>query len=163
MVKSRFSLIAVLIGLFTLTLWWNPLPLAAQEPIKITFWHAMSARRMPAVNRIVEGFNKAHPGIQVEPQFTGKYKEVLAKTIAAVKAGTPPHLAQIYEVGTQTMLDSGAIVPVFELFKPGEVDWGDVIGPIHDYYAVDGKLYSMPFNSSTSILYYNKDLFARPG
>ncbi len=159
----RSYLSAMFIGLMAAAFLWSPLSLFAQEPIKISFWHAMSARRMVAVNKIIDGFNQAHPGIKVEPQFTGRYEEVLAKAIAAVKAGTPPHLVQIYEVGTQTMLDSGAIVPVFELFKPGEVDWGDVIGPIHDYYAVDEKLYSMPFNSSTSILYYNKDLFRKAG
>jgi sn-glycerol 3-phosphate transport system substrate-binding protein len=130
---------------------------------KITFWHAMSGKRLPAVERIVNGFNAAHPEIQIEAQFMGKYKEVIAKTIAAVKAGKPPHIAQVYEVGLQTMLDSGVIVPVYELFKPGEVDFGDVVGPIRDYYSVDGELYSMPFNSSTAILYYNKDLFKKAG
>ncbi|MBW2122326.1 MAG: ABC transporter substrate-binding protein, partial [Deltaproteobacteria bacterium] len=136
---------------------------AAQAVTKITFWHAMSAKRMPAVNRIVEGFNATHPDIKVEPQFSGKYKEVLAKAIAAARGGSPPHIVQVYEVGTQTMLDSGAIVPIFKIAKPGEIDWGDIIVPIKDYYAVDGKLYSMPFNSSTSILYYNKDLFRKAG
>jgi len=138
-------------------------PTVSEAVIKISFWHAMSAKRMPAVNRIVEGFNATHPDIQVDPQFSGKYKEVLAKAIAAARGGTPPHIVQVYEVGTQTMLDSGAIVPVFEIAKPGEIDWGDIIVPIKDYYAVDGKLYSMPFNSSTSVLYYNKDLFKKAG
>lgn len=138
-------------------------PAMARAVTKITFWHAMSGKRLPAVERIVNGFNEAHPDIQVEAQFMGSYKEVLAKTIAAVKAGNPPHLAQVYEVGLQTMLDSGVIVPVHTLFEEGEVDFGDVVGPILDYYSVDGKLYSMPFNSSTAILYYNKDLFKKAG
>ncbi len=93
----------------------------------------------------------------------GNYKEVIAKTIAAVKAKNPPNIAQVYGVGLQAMLDSGVIVPVHEIFKPGEVDFGDVLEPIRDYYSVEGKLYSMPFNSATAILYYNKDLFRKAG
>ncbi len=135
----------------------------AADPIKIQFWHAMSARRMKAMDVVLEGFHKAHPEIKVEPQFTGSYAETLSKAIAAVRAGEAPHIVQVWEVGTQTMLDSGAIVPLFELEKPGELDWNNVIGPILDYYVVNGKLYSMPFNSSTSMLYYNKDIFEKAG
>ncbi len=133
------------------------------EPVTIQFWHAMSASRMKAVDVILEGFHAAHPDIKIEPQFTGSYEETLSKAIAAVRSGDAPHIVQVYEVGTQTMLDSGAIVPLFELEKPGEIDWGALIGPILDYYSIDGKLYSMPFNSSTSMLYYNKDIFAKAG
>jgi len=135
----------------------------SQAVTTINFWHAMSGKRLPAVEKIVNGFNAAHPDIKVEAQFMGKYKEVIAKTIAAVKAGKPPHIAQVYEVGLQTMLDSGVILPVHEIFKPGEVDFGDVVGPIRDYYSVKGNLYSMPFNSSTAMTYYNKDLFRKAG
>lgn len=135
----------------------------AADPITISFWHGMSASRMKAVDKVLEGFHAAHPEIKIEPQFTGTYAETLSKAIAAVRAGEAPHIVQIYEVGTQTMLDSGAIVPLFELEKPGEIDWGNVVGPILDYYTVGGKLYSMPFNSSTSMLYYNKDIFEKAG
>ncbi len=162
MKKSR-CLMCLLVGLLVTGLVVGMTPTVSEAVTKISFWHAMSAKRMPAVNRIVEGFNAEHPDIQVEPQFSGKYKEVLAKAIAAARGGSPPHIVQVYEVGTQTMLDSGAIVPVFEIAKAGEIDWGDIIVPIKDYYAVGGKLYSMPFNSSTSILYYNKDLFKQAG
>ena len=133
----------------------------AADPITINFWHAMSARRMKAVDVVLEGFHAAYPEIKIEPQFTGSYAETLSKAIAAVRAGEAPHIVQVYEVGTQTMLDSGAIVPVFEIEKPGDIDWGNVVGPILDYYTVGGKLYSMPFNSSTSMLYYNKDIFEK--
>ncbi|RME60993.1 MAG: ABC transporter substrate-binding protein, partial [Caldilineae bacterium] len=80
----------------------------------------------------------------------------------AYKAGDPPTIVQVYEVGTQTMLDSGIIVPVYTLNK-GEVDWSEVVDPIRKYYSVDGNLYCMPFNSSTAMLYYNKDMFEAAG
>jgi len=161
--KGRSYLVSMFAGLLAGIFFVAMTPTVSQAVTKISFWHAMSGRRLPAVERIVNGFNAAHPDIKVEAQFMGKYKEVIAKTIAAVKAGKPPHIAQVYEVGFQTMYDSGAIIPVYKLFKPGEVDFGDVVWPIRDYYSVKGKLYSMPFNSSTAMLYYNKDLFRKAG
>lgn len=163
MIKKRNYLVFILVGLLATAVVMGMSPMTCQAATKISFWHAMSGKRLPAVERIVKGFNAAHPDIKVEAQFMGKYKEVLAKTIAAVKAGKPPHISQVYEVGTQTMLDSGVIVPVHELFNAGEADFGDVVGPIRDYYSVKGKLYSMPFNSFTAILYFNKDLFRKAG
>jgi sn-glycerol 3-phosphate transport system substrate-binding protein len=128
----------------------------------ITFWHAMSGRNLAAVDNIVKAFNESQNEVEVVAQFTGSYAETLTKAIAAYRTGTHPNIVQVYEVGLQTMLDSGAILPVYQLAEPG-FDWGDVVKPILNYYAVDGQLYSMPFNSSTAILYYNKDIFEAAG
>lgn len=137
---------------------------SAQAPVKITLWHAMGGARYDAITKeIAAGFNKAHPNYTLEPLYTGKYGETVTKAIAAVRAGNPPHIVQVFEVGTQSMLDSGAIIPVTELIKPGDIDFGDYIEPILNYYKVGGKLASMPFNSSTAIIYYNKDAFRKAG
>ncbi len=122
----------------------------------------MSGSRGKVVEALVESFNKEFPAIKVEAVYSGSYAETVTKGLASVKAGKPPVLLQSYEVGTQTMLDSGAIIPVYLLNK-GEVDFGDVVQPIFKYYSVGGKMYSMPFNSSTAMLYYNKDLFKEAG
>ena len=61
------------------------------------------------------------------------------------------------------MIDGGMIMPIGDLAKPGEVDWGDYVDAVMSYYTIDGKLYSMPFNSSTPILFYNKTLFKKAG
>jgi sn-glycerol 3-phosphate transport system substrate-binding protein len=114
--------------------------MVSAQTIELEFWHAMSGGRTAAVEKIVDGFNAEHDDINVTAQFTGSYAEV----------------------GTQTMLDSEAIVPVYEIAE-GKIDFGSVIQPILNYYSVDGKLYSMPFNSSTAMLYYNKDAFAAAG
>ncbi len=137
-------------------------PAAAEEPVTITFWHAMSGSRGEVVEELVASFNERNPGIQVVAEYTGSYAETLTKALAAYKAGEPPTIAQVYEVGTQTMLDSGIIVPVYTL-NQGEVDWSEVVEPIRKYYSVDGNLYCMPFNSSTAMLYYNKDMFEAAG
>jgi len=139
-------------------------PVSAQPPVKITLWHAMGGARYDAITKdIAAGFNKANPNYVLEPLFTGSYAETVTKAIAAIRAGNPPHIVQVFEVGTQTMLDSGAIIPVTEMVKPGEIDFDDYIAPILNYYKVGGKLYSMPFNSSTAIIYYNKEVFQKAG
>lgn len=139
---------------------------AAQEeakgPVTITFWHAMSGSRQDVVNDLVDTFNEKNPDIQVNAEYTGSYAETLTKALAAVRAGTPPTIVQVYEVGTQTMLDSGAIVPVYTL-APEDFDWSEVVQPVMKYYSVEGKMYCMPFNSSTAMLYYNKDVFRKAG
>ncbi len=152
--KSLFSLIlsfcmVVLLSIGTLA-------------VDIEFWHAMSGGRTAAVDRIVDGFNAEHPDINVEAKFAGSYAEALTQGISAVRAGNPPHIIQVYEVGTQTMLDSGAIVPIHEIVGD-QIDWGNIVQPILNYYSIDGKLNSMPFNSSTAMLYYNKDAFEKAG
>jgi len=139
-------------------------PVEAQQPVKITLWHAMGGARYEAITKdIAAGFNKANPNYVLEPLFTGSYAETVTKAIAAIRAGSPPHIVQVFEVGTQTMVDSGAIIPVTEVVKPGEINFDDYIEPILNYYKAGGKLYSMPFNSSTAIIYYNKEAFQKAG
>jgi len=138
-------------------------PVAAQdEPTTITFWHAMSGSRADVVQQLVDGFNEANPDVQVVPEFTGSYAETVTKALAAYQAGEPPNIVQVYEVGTRTMLDSGAIVPIMEV-SGGTLDQSQFVEPITNYYAIDGELRCMPFNSSTAMLYYNKDIFEAAG
>jgi len=128
----------------------------------VTFWHAMSGSKTAIVDGYAEEFMKRHPEITVEAVYSGSYAETVTKGLAAIKAGKPPVLLMSYEVGTQTMLDSGAIIPIHTLNK-GEIDFDDVTGPIAKYYSVNDNLNSMPFNSSTAMIYYNKDMFRAAG
>jgi len=136
---------------------------AVQAEVNIKFWHAMSGTRIDLLKGMAEDFNKTHSGITVESQYVGSYNETLNKTISAVKAGNAPHIFQLYEIGTRGMIDGGMIMPIGDIAKPGEVDWKDYVDAVMSYYTVDGKLYSMPFNSSTPILFYNKTLFKKAG
>jgi sn-glycerol 3-phosphate transport system substrate-binding protein len=125
----------------------------------------MSGSRLGVVESIIESFNATHPDFEVKPLFTGSYAETLTKYVAAYPTKTGPNMVQVYEVGTQTMIDSDAITPVYQI--PGMLgetwDWAQYVIPITHYYSVDGNLSSMPFNSSTAMLYYNKDLFKAAG
>jgi len=138
------------------------LPVTAQDPVEITFWHAMSGSRAEVVQALVDGFNEANPDVSLVAEFTGSYAETLTKALTAYSAGDAPDIVQVYEVGTRTMLDSGAIVPVMEV-SGGELDQSKFVQPILNYYAIDGELRCMPFNSSTAMLYYNKDMFEAAG
>ena len=95
----------------------------------------------------------------------GNYDEVINGTIAAYRAKKQPHIVQVYERGFMTMLLSEAIVPVHQLMadKGYKIDWNDFVKPVAGFYTYKGKLMTMPFNSSTPILWYNKDHFAKAG
>jgi len=138
---------------------------ALAKPVTITFWHAMSGSRLGVVESIIDSFNASQSDYEVKPLFTGSYAETLTKYVAAYPTKTGPNMVQVYEVGTQTMIDSEAITPVYQIPEIlGETwDWAQYVIPITHYYSVDGNLWSMPFNSSTAMLYYNKDLFKAAG
>jgi sn-glycerol 3-phosphate transport system substrate-binding protein len=140
-------------------------PDQARAKIEIHFWHAMSGHLNDAVDTLAKRFNEKQSDYEVKPLRKGTYPETLTAALAAYRSQTPPHIAQVFDVGTQTMLSSEAIMPVFQLMKDQgiAVDWSDLIQPVLSYYSKDGRLFSMPFNSSTPILYYNKDAFQKAG
>ena len=140
---------------------------SAQAATEITFWHAMEGPLGDRVNAIADAFNKANPDYVIKPIYKGSYNETMNAGIAAFRAGNAPDILQVFEVGTATMMAAkGAIVPVQEMSeKAGDpIDPKGFIGAVAGYYSSnDGKLVSMPFNSSTAVFYYNKDAFEKAG
>jgi sn-glycerol 3-phosphate transport system substrate-binding protein len=130
----------------------------------VIFWHAMGGSRVELIAGMVDDFNAAHPNINVTVEFKGSYRDTLNATLAAARGGgVPPHVVQVFEIGTLPNIDSGVFVPVQDLIKEGDVDWGDFLDPVLNYYRIEGKLYSMPWNSSNPILYVNQDIFEKAG
>jgi sn-glycerol 3-phosphate transport system substrate-binding protein len=140
-------------------------PVPAFGKTEIHFWHAMTGQLGEAVNELVKQFNDSQTEYEVKPLRKGTYPETLTAAVAAYRQKSAPHIVQVFDVGTQTMMLSGAVLPVYQLMKEQEikVDWKDFIAPVVGYYSKEGNLYSMPFNSSTPILYYNKDAFQKAG
>jgi sn-glycerol 3-phosphate transport system substrate-binding protein len=141
---------------------------ALAAPVEIQWWHAMTAANGERVNEIVEQFNASQSDYKIVATFkSNDYTELMNQTIAAYRGGNAPHITQVFEVGTATMMSAkGAVKPVFELMaEAGEkFDPKSYLPAITGYYSTaDGKMLSMPFNSSTAILYYNKDAFAKAG
>lgn len=138
-----------------------------QERTKIVFWHAMTSTLGDEVNRLCTAFNAAQGEAEVTPVYKGGYPETMTATIAAFRAGQAPHLVQIFEVGTASMLAAGkAVKQVWELAKEtgAPIDPAAYIPAVRGYYSLpDGRMASMPFNSSSAIMWINKDAFAKAG
>ncbi len=127
----------------------------------IHFWHSMSGSPQEKLNKIIQKFNESQNEVRVNAVLKGNYTESLNALVAAYRGGKQPHLTQVFEVGTQSMMLSGATLAVEDLFlKNGLVlSKKDFLEPIFNYYSnAEGKLISMPFNSSTPIVYYNEEL-----
>ena len=134
---------------------------------RVVFWHAMSGQLGEVVNGICADFNASQSEVEVAPVFKGTYPETLTAAIAAWRAGQAPHLVQMFEVGTGSMLAAGpAVKQVWELSRETGVklDPAAYVPAVRGYYSlVDGRLASMPFNSSTPVMWYNKDAFEKAG
>ncbi|HEX7929019.1 MAG TPA: sn-glycerol-3-phosphate ABC transporter substrate-binding protein UgpB, partial [bacterium] len=139
---------------------------SAQAQVKIEWWHAMTGALGDRVNDITAMYNKSQSKYEVTASFKGTYPETIQQTIAAYRAGKQPDIVQVFEVGTLTMMQSGAIYPVYQLMKDTghNVDWSKFVQPVLSYYVdPNNNLLSMPFNSSTPIFYYNLDEFEKAG
>lgn len=132
---------------------------------QIDFWFSLSGQLGETVEELVANFNKSQDEFEVVAFFRGAYAESMTAAIAAYRAGNAPHILQVYEVGTQTMLLSGAVYPVYQLMQDQgiQMNWDDFLPAVLSYYTHEGNLYSMPFNSSSPIFFYNKDIFAAAG
>ncbi|EMA05476.1 methyl-accepting chemotaxis protein [Haloferax denitrificans] len=128
----------------------------------VQFWHGMSGDKAEVLESLVDEFNADHDGVRVDTASKGSYRGTFDATLAAARSGTPPTIAQLYEVGTQRALDSGAFTPV-ESVLPDGASAGELVPEIANYYRHDGALWSMPFNASNPVLYYNADAFERAG
>mgnify|MGYP006271310173 FL=1 len=133
----------------------------------IHWWHAMGGVTGESLEDIAEGFNQSQDDYEIQPVFKGNYTETMTSAIAAFRAGKQPGLLQVFEVGTATMMYAkGAIRPVEKLMKDeGQpFDRSAFIPAVVSYYESDnGQLLSLPFNSSTPVLWYNQDALDKAG
>ena len=140
-------------------------PVHAQTEIQ--WWHAMSGPLGEWVNDLAKQYNESQKDYKVVPTYKGTYDESMTAAIAAFRSGNAPHILQVFEVGTATMMASkGAIVPVGQVMKDAgeKFDPSAYIPAVAGYYtAPNGQMLSFPFNSSTTIFYYNKDAFKAAG
>lgn len=140
---------------------------SAQAVTEIQWWHAMGGPIGEKLNEIAANFNKSQSDYKVVPVNKGNYSETMTAAIAAFRSKRQPHIVQVFEVGTATMMAAkGAIMPIYKLMaETGEpFDPKAYLSTVTGYYTTtDGKLLSMPFNSSTPILYYNKEAFKKAG
>lgn len=134
---------------------------------QVQWWHAMGGELGKKLEEVAAKFNQSQTEYQIVPVYKGSYAETLTSAIAAFRAKEQPAIVQVFEVGTGTMMAAkGAVYPVHELMADhGEAfEPSSFLAPVVGYYTdTDGNILSFPFNSSTPILYYNKDAFQKAG
>ncbi len=152
------------VGFLALTTFGAAPALAATE---IQWWHAFTGRLGELLNEQVEAFNASQSDYKVVASHKGNYSETLNAGIAAFRAGEQPHILQVFEVGTATMMAAeGAVKPVYQLMAETEksFDPSAYLAAVTGYYTTpDGKMLSLPYNSSTPVLYVNRDALSGAG
>jgi sn-glycerol 3-phosphate transport system substrate-binding protein len=139
----------------------------AQAQTEIQWWHSMNAVNGEWVNDLAKDFNASQKDYKIVPTYKGQYDESMTAAIAAFRAGNAPHILQVFEVGTATMMASKkAVMPVGQMMKDAgqKFDTSAYIPAVASYYTTpSGQMLSLPFNSSTTVFYYNKDAFKAAG
>ncbi len=147
----------------------EPMPTLAPPPeeeevVMIDFWHSMGGDLGGiAIPQMANDFNASQSKCYVEPIFQGSYDDALNKLRASLQTQDVPAVMQLYDIGTRLMVDLQMITPVQEFIDKDNYDVSDLEPNVLAYYTADGKQASMPFNTSTPMLYYNKDMFAAAG
>src|SRR5574343_40460 len=140
---------------------------SAQAQVEVQWWHSMGGALGEWVNDLAKDFNASQGEVKIVPTFKGSYDESMTAAIAAFRAGNAPHILQVFEVGTATMMASkGAIKPVAEVMKEAgqKFDPNAYVPAVAGYYtAPNGQMLSFPFNSSTPVFHYNKDALKAAG
>jgi sn-glycerol 3-phosphate transport system substrate-binding protein len=140
---------------------------AASAQIEIQWWHAMTGANNDVIVKLSNDFNASQKDYKVVPAYKGSYADTMNAGIAAFRAGNAPHIMQVFEVGTATMMSAGgAIKPVQVMMKEaGEsFDPNNYLPTITGYYStLKGEMLSFPFNSSSAVMWYNKDALAKIG
>ena len=140
---------------------------SASATVEIQWWHAMTGANNDVVNELTTEFNASQSDYKVTPVFKGSYQDTLNAGIAAFRAHQAPTIIQVFDAGTGVMMGAqNAVVPVADVMKKAGVafDQSQYLPGIVAYYSKpDGTMLSFPFNSSTPILYYNKDIFQKAG
>ena len=143
------------------------LALPVQAQTEVVWWHSMGGALGEWVNDLAKDYNASQSTYKIVPVFKGTYDESMTAAIAAFRAGNAPHILQVFEVGTATMMASkGAIVPVTKVMKDAglKFDPKAYVPAVAGYYtAPGGDMLSFPFNSSTPVFHYNKDAFKAAG
>jgi sn-glycerol 3-phosphate transport system substrate-binding protein len=144
---------------------WATLPAKAQTELQ--WWHAMAGGNHDLIVRLTEEFNSAQKNYKGIPVYKGSYADTLHAGIAAFRAGTPPHILQVFEIGTATMMAAkGAVKPVYQLMQEaGEpFDPKAYLPAITSYYSTaTGEMLSFPFNSSSMVMWVNRDALKKAG
>ncbi|MBN9581986.1 MAG: sn-glycerol-3-phosphate ABC transporter substrate-binding protein UgpB [Afipia sp.] len=139
----------------------------AEAAIEIQWWHAMTGGNNDVIVKLAEEFNASQSDYKVVPTYKGSYPDTMNAGIAAFRAGNAPHIMQVFEVGTATMMAAtGAVKPVYKLMQEAgeKFDPQAYLPAITGYYSTaKGDMLSFPFNSSSMVMWINRDALKKAG
>jgi sn-glycerol 3-phosphate transport system substrate-binding protein len=139
----------------------------AHAAIELQWWHAMTGGNNDVIVKLANDFNASQSEYKVVPTYKGSYPDTMNAGIAAFRAGNAPHIMQVFEVGTATMMAAtGAVKPVFQMMKEAgeKFDSNAYLSGITGYYSTaKGEMLSLPFNSSSTVMWINKDALKKAG
>jgi sn-glycerol 3-phosphate transport system substrate-binding protein len=134
---------------------------------ELQWWHAMTGGNNDVIVKLANDFNASQSDYKVVPTYKGSYPDTMNAGIAAFRAGNAPHIMQVFEVGTATMMAAtGAVKPVFQMMKEAgeKFDSNAYLSAITGYYSTaKGEMLSLPFNSSSMVMWINRDAFKKAG
>lgn len=133
------------------------------EPITLEFWHAMGGNLGELVNELVARFNESQNEIVVNATYQGSYDDTYNALLAAMETGKLPNITQNFDLASQTMMDTGLLVPAWQLMEEDGYDPSIFVPAVRDYYSDENGMVAMAFNSSTPLLYYNEEMFEAAG
>ena len=135
--------------------------------VDINWWHAMGGKLGEVVNEMAQNFNDSQSEYKVTPIYKGGYEDTMTAGIAAYRAKKSPDIIQIFDAGAATIINAkGVVYPIADLFDKYGVkfDAKDYISGVRNFYAdSSGRMIGTPFNASTPVMYYNKDIFKKVG
>src|SRR6188768_720272 len=139
----------------------------AHAVIELQWWHAMTGGNNEVVVKLANDFNASQSDYKVVPTYKGSYADTMNAGIAAFRAGNAPHIMQVFEVGTATMMSAtGAVKPVYQLMKDANepFDPNAYLPTVTGYYSTaKGDMLSFPFNSSSMVMWVNLDALKKAG
>ena len=135
----------------------------AEDVIALEFWHAMADDLGVVVDELVTRFNDSQDRIVVNATYQGTYDDTYNALLAAFETDTAPNIVQNFDLASQTMIDTGRLIPAHELMAADGYDSSVFVPAVADYYGDGTGMVAMAFNSSTPILFYNEDMFAEAG
>ncbi len=135
----------------------------AGEVITLEFWHAMGGNLGELVDELVARFNDSQDQIVVNATFQGSYDDTYNALLAAFDSGTEPNIIQNFDLASQTMIDTGRIIPAWKLMEADGFDPNLIVPAVRDYYSDADGMMALAFNSSTPLVYYNADMFEAAG
>ena len=131
--------------------------------IEVELWHSMGGSSGEALQDIADQFNESQNEVYIIPEFQGSYEEAMTTFHSLAGGADAPAIMQMFDVGTMSMINSGHIIPVQQFIDAEGFDISGIEPNIVSYYSIDGQLYSMPFNSSTPVVFFNADAFREAG